>query len=504
MALTKNICVLAAWVLLAGQAGPCAAGTFTYRSDHVLGTSLDLTLVVEREAEANAVERTVLGEIERLKGILSTWDECSEIGKLNRTMSPVACSRELRDVLNACEKWQLLTGGAFSAQAGGLTKLWRDAARAGSLPNAEELESLARVSRRINWRIDSEGNSVRRLRDQPLDVDAIAKGYIIDRAVEAVRERHRDVHGMLLDLGGDIRAFGGPSEGAAAWRVGVADPTRPADNVRPPIELHLADRAVATSGSYARPVKVGGTDFSHIVDPRTGQPARSIASATVVAPDAAAADALATAFMVLTPARSLLIAREIRGVECLIVEASGRAHTSPGWAGIARPSPAAPEPVGLIERGGGRVWPSGVELRIELTLASSSRRRKSHRPYVVVWIENRSGDVVRTLELWGRERKYLKELRDWYRHRNRKDDPRTVTRASRRAGNYRIVWDGKDINNKPVPAGDYTVHIETAKEKGRRIHAKQTIPCGARPARASIPKNGDIQSVSLIYDVRKT
>ena len=149
-----------------------------------------------------------------------------------------------------------------------------------------------------------------------LDFNAIAKGRIVDRsALAAAAAGAREV---LLDIGGDIRHLG-----SSRQRVAVADPRDPADNAPPGAVITLSGEAVATSGGTYRGFRVAELWYSHVLDPRTGRPVRGTAAATVIAPDCATADVLATAFNVLAPHESLALADSLTGVGCLL-------HTSDG------------------------------------------------------------------------------------------------------------------------------------------------------------------------------
>jgi thiamine biosynthesis lipoprotein len=106
--------------------------------------------------------------------------------------------------------------------------------------------------------------------------------------------------------------------------------------------LALANRSVTTSGNYRRGELIGGHWYSHIVDPRTGQPADAVLSATVVSANATDAGALATTFNVLSPAESVRLAAGMPGVEYLIITRSGERVTSPGWHLLETPAVAAP------------------------------------------------------------------------------------------------------------------------------------------------------------------
>lgn len=158
-----------------------------------------------------------------------------------------------------------------------------------------------------------------------------AKSYVLDRAAEAALAE-TDIQAIVLNGGGDLVVRGNWTE-----PVVVANPQADAENGQMLAQLAIQNQAVATSGNYRRGTQLGESWQSHIIDPRTGQSANDIASATVIHPDAVTAGALATAFNILTPAESTQLATTIPGTEFFIVTADGKQHTSSGWNGLAVP-----------------------------------------------------------------------------------------------------------------------------------------------------------------------
>jgi FAD:protein FMN transferase len=170
----------------------------------------------------------------------STYSPGSEISRLGRgELAPADAHPLVREVLARCEVLRAETGGAFDARA---------------LPGG------------------------------PIDPSGLVKGWAVERAtalLEAAGARN-----LCIDAGGDVSLRGGPnpSHPTRPWRVGIRHPRR---RDRLAAVLELRDGAVATSGAYER--------GHHIVDPRTGRPARGALSVTVVGPDLGSADAYATA-----------------------------------------------------------------------------------------------------------------------------------------------------------------------------------------------------------------
>jgi len=122
------------------------------------------------------------------------------------------------------------------------------------------------------------------------------------------------------------------------------------------------------------------------------------------------------------------------------------------------------------------------------------------RPFVAVWVEDSTGKRVRTVAVWGRERKYLRELRAWWKIAQ--DQPEwaaTVTRATRNAGQHRIEWDGKDDQGQPLPMGTYTLTIEAAREHGTYAIQHAPIVCGKTPTTGTIPAGTEFGETQLTY-----
>jgi thiamine biosynthesis lipoprotein len=122
-----------------------------------------------------------------------------------------------------------------------------------------------------------------------MDLGGVAKGYAVDRAVQALRSH--GIERALVNAGGDIYAMGTP-EDEEGWRIGIQHPCDPRKLAA---AFRVRDQAVATSGNYENAVSVNGERIGHLFDPHSGRPANPILSATVVAPSAMEADALATA-----------------------------------------------------------------------------------------------------------------------------------------------------------------------------------------------------------------
>lgn len=487
-----------AFVLVASAPGMLrAAEPFHFHHENVLGTSLDLQVSTPEAGQAATAEAAVLQEIERLRKILSSYDPQSELSRLNAAAGPMVVSQELLDVLNAYDLWQSKSRGAYNGHLGQLIALWSKAEKTGSVPSPAELKPVIDSLASPGWKIDAATRTVTRLSPaQSLNLNSLGKGYIVSKAAVAARKAVPTLTGLLVNIGGDLYASGRPAD-SAAWEIGVADPRRSADNAPPLTKVHLVDRAISTSAAYERGYTIAGHRYSHILDPRNGMPAEGVSSATVIAANNASANAMATMLCVLKPEEGLELVKSTPGAECLIIAADGRQLRSPGFAALESGSSPNPAPASL----GANAWPSDFQVAIAIDLIKpDTGGRKAKRPFVAVWVEDSTGKRVRTVTVWGRERKYLRDLRAWWKLAQTQPEwAATVTRATRNAGQHRIEWDGKDDQGQPLPMGTYTVTLEAAREHGTYAIQRAQIVCGKAAAKGTIPAGTEFGETQLTY-----
>jgi thiamine biosynthesis lipoprotein len=278
-------------------AGPRVSG-----SRRVMGVTWTVTLHEATEAAGTAAVDAALDEVDRLDAILSDYRPDSELGRLSAaapTARPVAVGEDLWRVLERAVAIRDSSAGAFDPTVGPLTTLWRQARRTGRLPPRARLAEALAATGPDTLRLVPETRSVELLRPgMRLDLGGIGMGYAIDRVLALLAAR--GVAAALVDASGDVGASA-PPPGAEGWRVRV-DPIPGVPEAAGGAVL-LAHAAITTSGDARQAVVVDGRRYSHVVDPRTGLGIAGPAAVTVIAPDATAADALATAANVLGPVR---------------------------------------------------------------------------------------------------------------------------------------------------------------------------------------------------------
>jgi FAD:protein FMN transferase len=507
-----------ALIALAGSSRPVsAADDHEFHHENVMGTSLELRVLAESERAAKSAEARVLGEIDRLSKIFSGYDESSEFRRWMATSGvPTRVSPELFDLLRQGDDWRARSGGAFDPRVEALGRLWSRCARLGRTPTEpERLEALALMAGPA-WKLDPEARTAERTSTCPISLNAIAKGYIVGKAADAAFRRDEGVLGLLLNVGGDLRVVG-----EAPRMIGIASPRGDSETTAPIARIAVKDRSVATSGNSQRGWRIAGRWYSHIFDPRTGRPVESTVEASVVAQDAATADALATIFNVLTVEESLKLARSVEGVECLLVTDDGREWPSEGWHQFEAPRPillalAAQDPkpkpkANAKEKPGNPAqWDTDYELLVKFEVGRpEGNQQRYRRPYVAVWVEDKDGIAVRTLSLWVQTQapgpRWHPDLKKWYQNDqvrklvDDKDLVETVARPTRPPGKYDVIWDGKDDNGKLVEAGDYTLQIEAAREHGTYQIIRKALTIGTKPFSEELKGNEEIKSASVEF-----
>jgi thiamine biosynthesis lipoprotein len=268
-----------------------------------MGTVLALAVSAPtRDLALNASEAAVRA-VEAAERLLSTWRDDTPLARLNAAppgaRSPV--TPELLQLLKSLFEWSERTGGAFDPTVAPLVRVW-GLRGGGRLPGLAELLDARRATSPSLFSFEESSSSVSR-RDALAGIDegAWGKGWALDRAAEALRAS--GAASFVLDLGGQVLAGGDETTIAVA---------HPRDRSRVVATLHVKDASVSTSGNSERGVTVNGRRVGHLLDPRTGEPARDFGSVTVVARDGLTADILSTAFFVLGPEDGMAMSERLR------------------------------------------------------------------------------------------------------------------------------------------------------------------------------------------------
>lgn len=293
------------------------------RSQMIMGTMVEITVMPPDEQAIEAA----FEEMKKVDTLMSTYKENSEVSILNRE-GENHLSTETLQVIGEAINFSEITGGAFDITCRPLINLWKKAKKEQVIPSPQEIKEALSLVGYEKIKILPEGDVVRfKQKGMQIDLGGIAKGYAVDRAIEALRKN--GIRRALVNAGGDLYALGnGP--GGEKWKVGIQDP-REEDKLLGIIKVK--DVGVATSGDYQRYFTIEGKRLSHIVNPKTGQTVQDVPmSVTVIAPHATTTDALATGVFVLGPQKGMELIESLPQVEGMIVSEGMKRITSKGWA----------------------------------------------------------------------------------------------------------------------------------------------------------------------------
>jgi len=290
------------------------AGSLASLGGETMGTRWSVRLSVRSSADLHALHAGIQQQLDQVVTQMSTWEADSDISRY-RAAAPghwQDLPAEFATVLDCAIEVARASDGAFDPTIGPLVDLWGFGS-AGTPRRVPTDEDIARELTRGGWRRLQRGNEGRQLL-QPgglqLDLSAIAKGFGADQV--AAHLRARGIAAALVEVGGEIRAYGRKPDGEC-WRVLVeseVDEYATLDEL-PARVVVLDDVAVATSGDRWHRFEHEGRRYAHTLDPRTGTPVSdAAASVTVIAADAMHADAWATALTVMGAAAGLEFARK--------------------------------------------------------------------------------------------------------------------------------------------------------------------------------------------------
>jgi len=300
-----------------------------------MGTYINMIVFHPSRGEAEELVGRAFEEIRRLTGLMTRFESNSCIGHLNEHGSVDDIPAEVMRVFHSSLRYHSMSGGAFDITVKPVVDLYQESFRANNSPPSSK--ALKEVMERVgSHHLRFSKNSVSFARSgMAVTLDGIAKGYIIDRAMEFLR--NHDIHHALINAGGDIVVHGGKGKDRP-WRIGIQDPW----NRRHQLDVvPLESGAVATSGNYEVFYDQERL-FHHLIRPNFGDPAPEIASVTIRAASCMEADAVATSVYVMGPAQGNLFITQHPSIEGLIINKQRKKIESSGWKNTEHP-PASPE-----------------------------------------------------------------------------------------------------------------------------------------------------------------
>lgn len=307
--------------------------SFEKMGGRTMGTSWSLTyLPPNSDHNASALRAALEAELLDINQSMSTYIADSEINLVSSAPvnEPIKVSNGFAYVLDQALTLSRLSGGAYDVTVEPLILLWGFGPefKKDDLPSEAEVETARAQVGYEALEFDLASRTLVKTSPRALDFSSIAKGFGVDRLADLLLSR--GINNFMVEIGGELKVQGLNPQGQP-WRIAVRSPQSDAPEVATTIAL--TDMGVATSGDYFNFFRVGGQNYSHLIDPTTGWPIRhEVVSVTVVDPSVTRADGLATSLLVLGKDEALALAEENQWAVLLLVRTEAGIESFPSSA----------------------------------------------------------------------------------------------------------------------------------------------------------------------------
>jgi len=308
--------------------GACSKNPGAYYEQFLgFGTLIEVKIWGVSEEQGKQLVNVVAEDINFMHRVWHAWKpgSLSRVNDLIKTGEKFTMGPAVIPVLKEAKKLSELSGDLFNPAIGNLIKLWGfadDKLPEGPPPLEEKIKAL--LDKKLSMKdIVIEGIELQSFNPEiRLDLGGFAKGFAVDLIIAHLKDL--GVKNVIVNAGGDLRAIG--SHGERPWRVGIRDPR--GEGVLASVDA-LADESIFTSGDYERFYEYNGQRYHHIIDPRSGYPARGVTSVTIFDTQAGRADAAATAIFVAGVDGWLDVARKMGVSGVMLIADDGKVYMTP-------------------------------------------------------------------------------------------------------------------------------------------------------------------------------
>ncbi len=290
---------------------------------YVFGTMVEISVYDENQQHANHAIAQVEEQFRQFHKDWHAWEKGGVIYKINQAIArqqPITVSLSVKEFIEKSIKLSQQSQGLFDPGIGSLISLWgfHSEQWQGPPPSNDKIQAWLTSAPSIAD-ISFTGNQLTSSNPMvQLDFGGNAKGLAIDLAMQTLQEN--GIQNALVSIGGDMKALG--SKYGQAWTIGIQSPKHPST---PLAKIRIkGGESVVTSGDYQRFFEWQGRHYSHIIDPKSGYPADTFSSVTVIHEDATTADSAATAILVAGPQRWLKIAESMHVKQVLCIDHRGQ------------------------------------------------------------------------------------------------------------------------------------------------------------------------------------
>ncbi|PIS28574.1 MAG: hypothetical protein COT43_06145 [Candidatus Marinimicrobia bacterium CG08_land_8_20_14_0_20_45_22] len=292
----------------------------------LMGTVVEITVLDTSEVAAKTAITDAFDEISRISAVFYEGNPKSPIYAFNhRTQNEIVMPSEVLGLVERSMDISKKMDGAFDITVGGLLPLYRFKGDSLVPPNQKDIQAVLPFVGFNHLVINFAENILScNNRKTQIGTGAVAKGYAVDRAIELLNSR--GVKGAIINAGGDLRVL--PRMDGKRWRVGIQHPRNRGEMLD---VLEICNGAITTSGDYEKFFMYQEKRIHHILDPKTGLPADSCQSVTIIAPKAELADALATGMFVLGITKGMEFIQQFPEVEAMWIRTDGKRFETSGF-----------------------------------------------------------------------------------------------------------------------------------------------------------------------------
>lgn len=298
------------------------------RSFKAMGSAFEIVVVAGADSAswANAVLVDAEAHIDIIEDLISSWRPESQTSQINDNagMRQTIVSLDLLELIERCITISKLTGGAFDITYASMADIWQfdDASRRMWPYSALVAEKQRLVNYKNIYLNKEEGMVYLAEPGMRIGFGGVGKGFAADHTAKYLQLQ--GVKSGVVNASGDMFCWGTDTEGLP-WRVAVVEPK---DKSKVRLWLQADNQAVVTSGDYEKYKMLNGVRYAHIINPKTGYPVSGMMSATVIAPTAELADALATAIFVLGREAGINLINKLDGISCIVIDSDNKLWTS--------------------------------------------------------------------------------------------------------------------------------------------------------------------------------
>jgi len=290
------------------------------RTQILLGTVVEIQIRNTDKQKANEAITKAFAEIKRIDDLFTTYNDDSPVWQINNSDDSIfIVDEEISNLMLMCDSLWRISDGGFDVAIESLIQVWGFDTKTPDIPDGNLIESALKQSGWQNIQLLGE-NKIYRKEKVGLNFGAIAKGYAVDKAIKVLQ--NEGISEAFVNAGGEIKTLGND------WIAGVQHPRNLKEIIG---RIKLNGISVATSGDYENYFEKNGVRYHHIIDPKTGFPAKGIQSVTVIHKDNAFADGLATAVFVMGKVKGLELIESLSDTEVMIINDEGKIFYSSGF-----------------------------------------------------------------------------------------------------------------------------------------------------------------------------